>query len=304
MIDDHIALINEPGFAQTADKCAVTGVVSRTVLGAHADKAHDGRRAFAATGHAAAPPSAAMKVRRRIHPSRTERDYHYGTRMAKQFSSDEERVRRHQDLSDPEQVGVGAFRLLGAPTSCPTRASVTTFRLETGGRRACSCIISPRCTSCSGAAPFCAKDSSRPTTLLSLLLWAPTLSFAAKKPRNNAQLDALVDGVVWFTADPNPLGMFAKPWDRSDCRITCIIPVRDKRLMHWRQWLRKNLPPDQHQQAMALNEQAGTPWRSYWIYFGPVPRDYLRAVEYADPDLRAQASAERQRDPSKFMNPS
>jgi hypothetical protein len=46
---------------------------------------------------------------------------------------------------------------------------------------------------------------------------------------NNVQLDALVDGVVWFTADPNPLGMFAKPWDRSDCRITCVIPVRDKR---------------------------------------------------------------------------
>jgi hypothetical protein len=80
--------------------------------------------------------------------------------------------------------------------------------------------------------------------------------------------------------------------------------VRDKRLMHWRQWLRKNLPPDQHQQAMALNEQTGTPWRSYWIYFGAVSRDYLRAVEYADPDLRAQTSAERQRDPSKFMNPS
>jgi hypothetical protein len=34
------------------------------------------------------------------------------------------------------------------------------------------------------------------------------------------------------------------------------------------------------------------------------PRDYLRAVEYADPNLRAQASAERQRDPIKFMNPS
>ena len=121
---------------------------------------------------------------------------------------------------------------------------------------------------------------------------------------NNVQLDALVDGVVWFTSDPNPLGMFAKPWDRSDCRITCVIPVRDKRLMHWPQWLRKNLPPDQHQQAIALNEQTGTPWRSYWIYFGAVPRDYLRAVEYADPNLRAQANAERQRDPSKFVNPS
>ena len=89
---------------------------------------------------------------------------------------------------------------------------------------------------------------------------------------NNVQLDALVDGVVWFTSDPNPLGMFAKPWDRSDCRITCVIPVRDKRLMHWPQWLRKNLPSDQHQQAIALNEQSGAPWRSYWIYFGAVPR--------------------------------
>jgi hypothetical protein len=68
--------------------------------------------------------------------------------------------------------------------------------------------------------------------------------------------------------------------------------------------LRRNLPSDQHQQAIALNEQAGTPWRSYWIYFGAVPRGYLRAVEYADPNLRAQANAERQRDPSKFMNPS
>jgi hypothetical protein len=91
---------------------------------------------------------------------------------------------------------------------------------------------------------------------------------------NNAQLDALVDGVVWFLPIPMRLGLFAKPWDRSDCRLTCVIPVRDKRLTHWRQWLRKNLPPYQHQQAIALNEQAGKPWRSYWIYFGAVPGDY------------------------------
>jgi hypothetical protein len=48
--------------------------------------------AAATTGHAAALPSPAMNVRRRIHPSRTGTEYHYRARMAKQFSSGVERV--------------------------------------------------------------------------------------------------------------------------------------------------------------------------------------------------------------------
>ena len=37
MIDDHIALINEPGFAQAADKCAVAAVVNRTIWSVQVD---------------------------------------------------------------------------------------------------------------------------------------------------------------------------------------------------------------------------------------------------------------------------
>ena len=95
-------------------------------------------------------------------------------------------------------------------------------------------------------------------------------------------------GVDWLTSSPTATyAVGAGP----DCRITLAVPSHDRRLVHWPKWLRKH---GEHAMIDMLKRDFATIWQSNWCYFGTVPLSYFRAIEYADPERRAEAATRTQ----------
>jgi len=103
-------------------------------------------------------------------------------------------------------------------------------------------------------------------------------------------------GVVWLSTEGDPAVMWVEG-QKSECRIKVVIPSTDKRLVRWEVWVRKHQSAEDAEWMCAAAERAGLSWRSYYVYFGTVPRSKFRAIEYADPRMRAEAEAEFKRNP-------
>jgi len=87
-------------------------------------------------------------------------------------------------------------------------------------------------------------------------------------------------GAVWFTTCEDYL------WANGripECRVTCVIPSSDKRLVLWKKWLRENLPAPEVAEVISMARETRAPWcylwEAYYVYFGEVPLDYIRAVD-------------------------
>ena len=68
--------------------------------------------------------------------------------------------------------------------------------------------------------------------------------------------------------------------------LTRVIPSTDRRLVRWVGWARE-YDPDAYRIAVSLGH---TGWEAFYCYFGTVPVSYLRAVEYTDPERRAEGT--------------
>lgn len=93
-------------------------------------------------------------------------------------------------------------------------------------------------------------------------------------------LTAQAEGIPRWWLDQNPELL------KACCRIRVAIPMDDKRLMSMRQFVR----------LLGANpymiEWHNDSWRQSWVYCGKVSLSWFRAVEYADPEMRATAQAE------------
>ena len=123
------------------------------------------------------------------------------------------------------------------------------------------------------------------------------------KPKGNPWCPPL--GVVWLTANADPEFMFARDDGTLDpewktgvlrCRITVVIPSTDKRLMRWEKWLRKqhsiqlpNRKPLSVEQY--IDARTAFQWKNYFVYFGAILLSKIRAIEYANPMMRATERA-------------
>jgi hypothetical protein len=98
--------------------------------------------------------------------------------------------------------------------------------------------------------------------------------------------------VVWFTRNPEPKPMFVieggEAWNR-EIRVTVNIPSTDRRLMNWERWFKKALV--NADDIIAAMDKCPFPWKwqEAYVYFGRVSPNKFRAIEYADPEMRAQA---------------
>jgi hypothetical protein len=96
-------------------------------------------------------------------------------------------------------------------------------------------------------------------------------------------------GAVWFTTSADYL------WANGripECRVTCAIPSGDECLVLWKKWLQENLRADEAARIVSLARETPAPWcylwESYYVYFGDVPLDYIRAIDarlYQSPEL-------------------
>src|SRR5262245_62150322 len=75
-------------------------------------------------------------------------------------------------------------------------------------------------------------------------------------------------GAVWFTKCEDYL------WANGripECRVTCVIPRSDNRLVLWKQWLRKNLSADEVVELISMRDEMRAPWcdlwETYYVYF-------------------------------------
>jgi hypothetical protein len=104
-------------------------------------------------------------------------------------------------------------------------------------------------------------------------------------------------GVVWLTADSDSV---CRWYDNgpAECRIKIVIPSRDRRLLSYEKWIRKNwrtLPNTEYVPTVKVIEDRldatsrthGYDWRDWYVYFGDVTRSMIEAVEYSDPEKRA-----------------
>jgi hypothetical protein len=98
-------------------------------------------------------------------------------------------------------------------------------------------------------------------------------------------IDLPPHGVVWLTASPTADWADESP----ECRIRLAIPSHDRRLVKWDKWLRKHAPDVIEQLAQCdCGFDHDRSIRNNWCYFGNVPLGMFRAVEYADPERRAE----------------
>jgi hypothetical protein len=104
-------------------------------------------------------------------------------------------------------------------------------------------------------------------------------------------------GCVWLTQEPYPAGWWqSEDGSGPECRLTVWLS-HDKRLMTYRRWIFKNLPAYERDRLIhALDAELGgnMMWRVWWVYFGCIPLERIKAVEYAaiyhtDPVKRAGA---------------
>jgi hypothetical protein len=90
---------------------------------------------------------------------------------------------------------------------------------------------------------------------------------------------------VWLTIDPDlpSVGHIAS---FSEVRVTVVIPSADKRLVRWEKWVRKH----SSDRIVEVANKTWIGWRSFWVYFGSVPPERIRVIEYTDPALREKMS--------------
>lgn len=110
------------------------------------------------------------------------------------------------------------------------------------------------------------------------------------KPTEPLHGTILPSGVVWFTTEADPV-IWWGDGERSECRITVVIPSTDKRLVRWEVWLRKHVSADEMKEMTAFFNTTGIAWKAFYVYRGAVPLSRFRAVEYADPNRRAIMAA-------------
>jgi hypothetical protein len=109
--------------------------------------------------------------------------------------------------------------------------------------------------------------------------------------------------VVWFTSAPQPdQRIFCKTEWEDDARIKVAIPS-GRRLMRWHDWFKgietivwfgREWTPEELLECgrISVAEQFNgfdirAHSKNYWIFFGDVGLDRFRAIEYADPKMRA-----------------
>ena len=99
---------------------------------------------------------------------------------------------------------------------------------------------------------------------------------------------------VWLTSDPD----YTKTEtisSYSEARITVVIPSTDRRLVRWESWLRKHCSAERFEELAKVSEQTsaeiGVDWKDWYVYFGAVPPNRIRAIEYADPEKRTRMRA-------------
>ena len=107
---------------------------------------------------------------------------------------------------------------------------------------------------------------------------------------------------VWFTSESDPQYMFRcadgalDRWKTDRARIRVVIPSTDKRLVKWETWLRKQrvveMPDGRLLRSSDMISRLIVGWKSYYVYFGAVAPTAYRAVEYADPEMRAEIERE------------
>jgi hypothetical protein len=96
-------------------------------------------------------------------------------------------------------------------------------------------------------------------------------------------------GVVWLTADTEALWA-TRP---LECRIRLAVPSHDRKLVHWGKWLRRHAPEIIEMLAACdCGHDHGPSLANDYVYFGTVPLEYFRAVEYADAEMRAAYEAD------------
>jgi len=87
---------------------------------------------------------------------------------------------------------------------------------------------------------------------------------------------------VWLTTNSDLPPIFSS---HAEVRIKLVIPSSDRRLVHLPNLLRKRLSPEQLARVDAETDRAG---RTFYVFFGDIPLDRFRAVEYADAARRAE----------------
>jgi hypothetical protein len=90
---------------------------------------------------------------------------------------------------------------------------------------------------------------------------------------------------LWFTTEPDPVWWW-EGGNKSEVRITVVIPSRDRRLARYEPWLRHK-HPELISTVEEVAARTGARWQAWYIYFGAVALNRFRAVEYADPAKRA-----------------
>jgi hypothetical protein len=106
-----------------------------------------------------------------------------------------------------------------------------------------------------------------------------------------------LDGIppcVWLTANGDDRFFERAP----ECRITVVIPTRDRRLVSWPKYLRKAVgAADFEKMTQAQDRERNAvgqviTWRQWWMYFGTVPLSMFTVVDCADPVRRAEAAGQ------------
>ena len=110
------------------------------------------------------------------------------------------------------------------------------------------------------------------------------------EPRNECRGDCAtisLTGLLYWPRDCVRLtrngGEIPTVWGSFDkCRRVVIvrIPAADKRLISFLRWVREQMPQELAERtARSLdNEGPNTDWRSWWLYFGTILPNRIRAV--------------------------
>jgi hypothetical protein len=94
---------------------------------------------------------------------------------------------------------------------------------------------------------------------------------------------------VWLTDDPHMPRIFCSD---GDFRVQVVIPSTDRRLASWPRYVRKYAPDDRRKNFRNTVREvpgAGAAVPRFWIYFGVIPVERIKAVERVESDEQAPA---------------